>query len=84
MFFNKITLLSGKIKYFFILFCFSYRTEQFHLLFYGCFDRLSTWCKKLSWVKSLALQILAFFDILTCSFRKCDLALSIYIDLGNA
>ena len=58
--------------------------EQLDLLLALVLDGLCTRSQQFAGVEALALQILAFFDILTCSFRKCDLALSIYIDLGNA
>src|SRR5699024_3638846 len=63
---------------------FIYRTEEFHFLFYCSLDRFEAGSQKFTRVVALALLILAFFDIFTCSFRERKLALCIYVDLGNA
>ena len=60
---------------------FSDRTEQFHLCLNRLFDRLKTRCKKFTRVKSFALLILTSLDILAGCLCKCQLALSIYINL---
>lgn len=60
------------------------RTKQVHLFFYLCHDCFVARQEQLSRVKALALQILAFFDVLSGSFCEYQLALSVYVDLCNA
>ena len=48
----------------------------------GCLDCLSTGSQKLTRIEALAFQILASFDILTCSCSECKLTLSINVDLS--
>ena len=64
--------------------CFIDRSEKLHFLFNSSFDRFCSRCKKLTWVISFTLLIFTLFNVFTCSFSKCKLALCIYIDLGNA
>ena len=60
----------------------SNRTEQFHFFFYGCLDGLKSGSQQFSRVIAFALLILTSLDIFPGSRRKCQLALSIHIDLG--
>ena len=60
------------------------RTEQFHLLLNLSLDSLGTGCEELSGIEALALEILALFDVLSCSFLEYELALGVNVDLSNA
>ena len=60
------------------------RTKQVHLFFYLCQNCFVARQEQLSRVKALALQILAFFDVLSGSFCEYQLAFCVYIDLCNA
>ena len=68
----------------FISLCLADRTEQRQLLAYGLLDGFRAGEKKLARIKALALKISAFLDVLAGRRREAQLALSIYVDLGNS
>src|SRR5699024_4809459 len=50
----------------------------------GILDRLCAGSQELTMVIALAFLILACLDILSGSSSKCELALGVHVDLGNA
>ena len=55
-------------------------TEQLHLFLNSCPDSISARSQKLSWVKTLALQVLACLDVFPGGCCEGQLALCVYID----
>ena len=58
-----------------------YRTEKLHLFLNGVANCLCAVCKKLTWVKALALKVLACLDVLTCCLLESKLTFCVYVNL---